>query len=364
MLLLAGCGKPQPGGGPPPDMAVLAVVAKVKPQSAQDRVSAVGEIAAAEQVHLVSEVDATLMEVLVNDGDPVKRGQILYRFDAGKLVALAAQAEARLSLAKSELERTRSLRASNTIPQQDVDRAQAEFLAAEAAALLARDNLEDAVVTAPLDGVLEDRPVSLGQFCTRGQHLGRLVQVDPVDLLFAVPERDAGRLAVGQSVRLRLEGGEPREGTIHYLAPELSGSTRALRVKARLANPDGQLRPGRFGTVEIEVARRENVIRIPESAVLLHGEKAQVVVMNAEGRAEFRPVTTGARGDAEVEVTGGLAADEIVVVEGHQKLGPGVRIQVSPKSSAYGVTPPAPSGAADAPSPGQRLPSEPAADGK
>ena len=346
-------------GGAPGDYPVNAVVALVKAETVADALRVVGQVQAAESVRLVSEVDATLIEVGVQDGDRVKKGQLLYKFDDHKFVAALAQSESRLVLAKSELERAQNLRATKTIPQQDVDRAQAEFRAADAAMVLAADNLADVVVTAPFDGVLEDRPVSLGQFCARGQDLGLLVQTDPLEITFDTPEREAGRLQAGQTAEFGSDAfpGQVFKAEITYLSPQVSMESRTLRAKARVPNADGRLKPGMFGAVSIILAQRPGVLRIPESAVSLHARTASVVVMDPEGKAEFRPVVTGRRGDNSVEITSGLKAGEKVVVEGYQKMGPGSKILVSPKSAAYGVNPPAAPDAAP-PAGVQALPKE------
>jgi RND family efflux transporter MFP subunit len=360
-FLVAGCGKPKQSGGPPADMPTLSVVAMVKEEEVADTLLGVGQVEAVEQIRLVSEVDATLVESKVEDGARVLKDQILYRFDDHKYIAALAQAEARLTLASAELERAKKLRADNTVPQADLDRAEAEFRAADAAVVLAKDNLEDTVVRAPISGVLDDRPVTQGQYCSRGQDLGTIVQIDPLDVTFNTPERDANRLVIGQSVVFKSDAvpGADFKGEVTYLSPQLDPTARTLRVKARISGADGRLRPGMFGSVEVVLRQRTGVIRIPETGVLFHGNTAQVVVMNEESRANFRPVTIGRRGDSTVEIVKGLKAGDRVVIEGHQKLSPNGKIMVSDKSSAFGVQPDpvAPSGDAPAPA-GTKLPAE------
>jgi RND family efflux transporter MFP subunit len=360
-FFVAGCGKPKQMGGPPADMPTLSVVVLVRESEVADTLLGVGQVEAVEQIHLVSEVDATLVESKVEDGARVLKDEVLYRFDDHKYISALAQAEARLTLAKAELERAKTLRADNTVPQADLDRAEAEYRAADAAVVLAKDNLEDTVVRAPISGVLDDRPVTQGQYCSRGQDLGTIVQIDPLDVTFNTPERDANRLAIGQSIEFKSDAvpGVRFKGEVTYLSPQLDSAARTLRAKARISGADGRLRPGMFGSVEVVLKRRAGVIRIPESGVMFHGNSAQVVVMNDESRANFRPVTIGRRGDSFVEIIKGLKAGERVVIEGHQKLMPNGKIQVSDKSAAFGVQPEAVAPAGDAPTPsGTKLPAE------
>lgn len=321
-------------------MQVLSVVAPVTTQPVGDVLDLVGDLQARDAVDLVSETDARLEEIGFEEGAAVAKGQLLFRFDDARLQAQLAQARAGHRLAEANLKRGEELRKSGTIPQQDFDQAEAAFRSAEATLALTVEDAADARIVAPFDGVITRRSVSVGQFVGRGQSLAALVQMDPLEIMFHVPERFIARLAPGQNVEFRnATGVDPREAEIVYLAPRLDAATRTLEVKARAANPDGTLRPGMFGRVRLTANVAPQACVIPAAALTLSAEGSRVVVMNAEGRAEFRPVTPGRRIDGMVEVTKGLVAGERVVVEGHQKLGPGVGILISPKSAAYGIEP-------------------------
>ncbi len=351
LSLLTGCGRPAGAqGGPPPDMQVLSVVAPVTIRPVGDVLDLVGDLQARDAVDLVSETDARLEEIGFEEGSAVTNGQLLFRFDDARLQAHLAQARASHRLAEVNHRRGEELSKSGTIPQQDFDQTEATFRSAEAMLTLARENAADARILAPFDGVITRRHVSAGQFLSRGQLLAALVRMDPLEVIFHVPERFTTRLAAGQKVEFHsTAGGDPREANIVYLAPRLDAATRTLEVKARTANPDGALRPGMFGRVRLTVNVNPVACVIPAAAQTLSAEGSRVVVMNAEGRAEFRPVTPGRRIDGMVEITAGLAAGERVVVEGHQKLGPGTRILISPKSAVYGIAPEAATNAMDRP---------------
>lgn len=340
LLALTGCGKPVAGtrGGPPPDMRVLAVVAPVATQPVGDVLDVVGDVVARDTVDLVSETDARLEEIGFEDGAMVEAGQLLFRFDDTRLQAMLEQARANHTLADSNLKRSTALRQSDTIPPQDLDQAEASFRSSEAALALAMKNAEDARIEAPFEGIVTRRLVSVGQFVGRGQVLASLVRVEPLEVVFHVPERFVGRLSLGQGIEFRdAPGGTAETAAIVYVSPRLDASTRTLEVKARLDNRQGTLRPGMFGRVRLTVNVSPEACVIPAAAVTLSAEGSRVVVMNAEDRAEFRAVTAGRRVDGLVEITEGLAAGERVVVEGHQKIGPGMGIDISPKSAVYGI---------------------------
>lgn len=342
--LLAGCGKPPPPEGMPSDFPVPSVVGKATREKLEERLPLVGSVRAKDRVVLQSEMEARVVEVAFAEGALVKAGQVLFRLDARREEAAVAEAEARLARAEADLNRGQSLLANQTIPPQEFDRLREAALASKANLELAVSRLEDATIKAPFDGMVGERAASVGQYVTRGGSLATLTRVDPLEVEFEVPERFISQLAPGQNLRLDTAAwpGEPFDARVSYLAPEVDMTSRTLRVKGDLANPDGKLRPGMFGTIELVFAARENALVIPEGAVQQMGEQAMVVVVGAEDKAEYRPVKTGLRLAGRVEITDGLKEGERVVVEGHQKIAPGATVITMPGSIKHGVEPPPP----------------------
>lgn len=340
---LPGCQKSSESAGPP-DYAVSAVIAAAEERSLEEKVLLVGSLATLEEVDLVSEIDARVVGLNFEEGVPVEAGQWLIQLDKRKLEASLAEMRARYDLAKANLERSANLLARQTISQQDYDQAAAEFDSAGALLLLAEEQLADATIVAPFNGVMTERLISLGQFTSRGEVLASLVAVDPLELHFNVPERTIGQLSLGQSIAFSVEAypGSTFHGQVAFLSPRVDQRSRTLLVKARVANADHRLKPGMFGRLELAFTAREKALVIPESALSYADDKSTVVVMNAEDRAEFREVEVGLRLAGEAEILAGLEAGERVVVEGFQKLGPGSRISISDKSSRYGIVPEAP----------------------
>lgn len=341
-LAAAGCGKPPAGaGGPPDDFAVSAVIAEAREETVQVTAALVGGLQARDAVDLVSEINARVEAILFTEGESVSAGQALVRLDDTKLKAQYTEAEARFALAETNFKRTGELLANQTISQQEFDQAKAEYTAAEATLALLASDLEDAVITAPFDGVVSERRVSLGQYLTVGTPVTRLVRLEPLEVAFEVPERYAGRIAAGQAVRFATVAlpGRILTGGVFFVDTLLDETTRSVLAKAEVANADRALKPGMVGTLDLVLDSHPGIV-IPESAVRYAGDQASVVVMNAEDRAEFRNVTVGERLPGMVEIREGLAAGERVVVEGFQKMGPGTKIMISPESAAYGIEAP------------------------
>ncbi|HMO50938.1 MAG TPA: efflux RND transporter periplasmic adaptor subunit [Kiritimatiellia bacterium] len=341
-FLLAGCGRPPPTGGPPSEFSVLAVVAPVAEEPLRATLQVVGTLRAPHDIEIVSEISATVRDVLFIEGEDVAAGQLLVRLDDVKLQARATEASARFRLARTNLERRRELLASQTISQQEFDQAEAEFDAAEALMKLAEREKQDAQILAPFAGKIGERRVSPGQWLTPGAPVTRLVQTDPMELEFRMPERHVDKIVMGQTVFIRAVGlpGAALEGQTFFMDPVVDETSRTVLVKARLANPDSRLKPGMFGQVDVVIAERERALILPDAAIRFRGDQAYVVVVNEEQRAEFRDVTVGHRMEERAEITAGLVAGERIVVEGFQKMGPGTAIDISPASARYGITPP------------------------
>jgi membrane fusion protein (multidrug efflux system) len=346
-MLLAGCGKPTASGGGGGDFPVNAVVAPVSEQELQEKIFLVGSLEAIEEIELVSEIDARVDEINFEEGEPVEKGEVLIRLDDRKLQAAVSEMRARFNLAKANLERSETLLKRETISQQDYDQAEAEFDGAQALLQLAEERLEDATISAPFDGVMTERLISLGQYMTRGQSMASLVVVNPLEVQFNVPERYIGQLAMDQQIEITVEAypGELFLGDVIFISPRVDRNTRTVLVKARIANEDRKLKPGMFGNLELIFKAREAALVIPEAAISYNSDQASVVVMNAEGKAEFRQVEVGIRLAGKAEIIDGLSDGERVVVEGFQKMRPGSTIQISVESREYGIDPEAATGA-------------------
>lgn len=344
LVATAGCGKPPAAGGPPGEFMVQAVVAPAVRDTVRNEVQVVGSLAARDTLDVVSEITAPVKEILFTEGEVVREGQEIARLDDEKLSARLAEAKARRQLAETNYGRAQELFQSQTISQQEFDQAKAEFDVAVAGYNLLARELEDTVIKAPFDGVVGARMVSPGQFMSVGQPVTRLVRLDPLEVNFRIPERYVGMIRNGQPVSMESVAmpGAAIEGTIFYVDPVIDTATRTVAAKARVANPDRTLKPGLFGNLKVVLEERQDALVIPESAVRYAGDQASVVVMNGEGKAEFRNVRVGQRAAGRVEITEGLAEGERVVVEGYQKMGPGTGIIISPASAKYGITPPAP----------------------
>ncbi|MFT7460383.1 MAG: membrane fusion protein (multidrug efflux system) [Planctomycetota bacterium] len=340
VLIAAACSEPpsqQNNKGPFPVNAVIAVAEQ---GAIQESLFLVGNLASRESIEIRSEIEAKITYIGFEEGASVNNGQVLFRLDDHKLEAQTAEAKARYEMAKNDDERGKSLLAKKTISVQRYDKFRFEMDAAKAALQLSKMRRADAVITASFAGRMDERKVSLGQFVNIGELLSTLIQTNPLEVEFNVPERYLGQLKTGQQIRITSVAyqGEAFEGEVFFISPQLDEQNRTVLMKANIDNSDGRLKPGMFANLELLFRATEDALIIPEQAISYQGDQASVVVMNSEDKAEFRDVAVGVRMSGQAEIQQGLIAGERIVVEGFQKMSPGTPIMISPKSEKYGIS--------------------------
>lgn len=323
--LLTACGPG--GGGPPPDMAIEVAVSRPDQLVVEDTLPAVGTIEPDERVVLQPKVSGLIQSIHFKEGQRVQQGDLLFRLDADKETALQAQAQAERDLALANLERAQTLAGSRAISRQELDQLAGTLAVRDATLELETRRLEERLIRAPFDGILGPREVSEGQYVNAGQSLVTLVQDAVVKVEFRIPERQLGRLRIGQLGRLSVSAypHQTFEGTISLVHPEVDLATRTIGARLVVLNPDGHLRPGMFARVDLVLGQREGALVVPESALIPALDSFSVYLVEEE-RARLRPVKLGVRLPGRVELREGLTPDSVVIVSGTQKLVDGIRV--------------------------------------
>ena len=333
VVWLAACGgEPESEGG----LGQPVTLGPVLAMDIVDRIEATGQLLAKEHAKIAAEVGGRITEVLIDEGARVETGAEVLAIDPERRglerdSARARADEARESLREQEREhrRMRDLRASKVASQTRLDQAETDLklaksrlLAAEAQLGVVERALRDATVTAPFSGLIARRTVSRGEFVAPGQELFELVALDPIEVEFHVNEVDSGRVAMGQTVGVRVSPfpDETFGATVTFVSPTIDTRTRTLRVKAQLENREGRLRPGLFARVDLGISSREGVLMVLEEAILQRADGAVVFRANGENRVERVVIETGVYHEGYVEVVKGLASGDIIVSRGQARL--------------------------------------------
>lgn len=331
----SGCREGPATGSGPLRPAIPVETGEVRGEDVDVLVEAVGSLEADQWVEVKARRSGRVRALPGREGERVEAGTPLVRLDDSDLSARLdqaraafAEADVRAGNAERSFERSVELRRKGVASEQDHDDMKAEFDRAVAALEVARANeafaaaeLAETVVEAPFAGVLGQLRVDPGAFVKEGESLGTLIDDDPLEMVFSLPERYVARVDRGLPVSVHVSSlpERPFPGEITFVAPAVDEENRTVTVKAEIPNPERLLRPGQFGSVEVRLERHPGAPVVPEEAIVPTAERLVVFVVE-DGAATARTVRTGVRLPGRVEVVSGLRPGEIVVVTGHEKL--------------------------------------------
>ncbi len=356
LAALGGCGQ-KPQGLPPAGPAEVVTI-KVAPQDVPVASEYVGQTQSSQAVTIAARVSGFLDKRTYVEGSVVRAGQVLFQMDPKPFQAQVDGAQAALSrqqaaydVASANLKRVQPLVAQNALSQKDLDDAKGQYEQAGAAVEQAKSQLEEAklnlsytTITSPVNGVSSFAAVADGTYVNaQNSQLTTVSVLSPMWINFSISENQyervrndvtAGRLRVPDSRELAVEivlvdgSVYPYRGRITFADPSYNSQTGTFLLRATVDNPQGVLRPNQYVRARLHGATRPDAILVPQRAVQQGAKGHYVWVVNAKGEAELRPVTMGDWNGDNWIVTQGLAAGDVVVVDGGQRLGQGAPVKV------------------------------------
>jgi len=355
MAGIAGCGKKAaPVAG---DIGVKSM--KVIQRDTPLKYEYTGFVEAKNDVQVKSKVTGTIVQKLVNGGDYVEAGQLLYVIDPRNYQnsvlnaqANLANAQATLTNAQRDAARYQTLYEQGAVSKQTADQYNTQLAQAQAAvnaqqAILASSQVDvsDTQIRAPFAGKIDTNPLAEGSFVTASSTvLTSISASNPMRVRFSVAQSDYLDLMKGNTnnanqltdVTLSLGDGNeyPQKGTVTQVDRGVSDSTGTLTLKADFDNPNGLLLPGMFANITLTGATIPNAVLIPQRAVSDVMYKHFVYVVNSDNTVDMKEVQLGARIGKLWLVKSGLNGDETVVVEGLQKLKQGAKVKTTPMTEA------------------------------
>jgi RND family efflux transporter MFP subunit len=365
LTLLTACDEANRYVAPPPPKVTVQLPLQ---ESVAPYLEATGNAAAVNTVKLVARVQGYVQEIKYQDGDFVKKGTPLfiiepepYKVKLEQAQAAEEGAKATLINAEAEFQRQQELQAKDVSTQANLDKARANRDTAHANVLQAQANTETAeinlgytTVSAPFDGVVTARKVSVGELVGGDQpsQLASIVQLQPIWVWFNLSERDIQKVRVhlaeqGLNVRdlvnkvpievgLQTETGYPHKGVLDYADPNVNQSTGTMQVRGIFENTDRGLLPGYFVRVRVPM-RPAPALLVPEVAIGSDQGGRYVLALNADNVVEQRRVQLGQTFGQMRAIESGLKPDERVVVAGIQDAIPGQKVDPqlqTPKSAA------------------------------
>jgi membrane fusion protein (multidrug efflux system) len=306
-------------------------VAKAEAAKVQDDAQAVGSLRSRQSVMLRPEVSGRIARIGFADGQRVRKGQLLLQLDDTLQRAEQKQAEAQLAIAQANYNRNRELVAQNFVAQRALDESSANLQVAQAQVQLARARVARMRVLAPFDATAGIKNVSVGDYVKDGADIVNLEDISALYSDFRLPERYLGRLQRGQRVDVTADAlpGRSYAAVIDAIDPQVDANGRSVLVRSRIDNAKLELRPGMFVRTRAVFSERADAVLVPEEALVPQGNKQFVIrVVNGKAGADGKPeqtsqrveVKTGLRRAGKVEIIEGIAANDVVVTAGQQRV--------------------------------------------
>jgi membrane fusion protein (multidrug efflux system) len=393
LLAALGCKKEEEAKAPPPPPLV-----KVAPSVSRDVpifVEAIGQTRGNEEIDISARVEGFLETMSFKEGSFVKKGQVLYTIDSSPFRANLAQAQANLAEAQAELVRKHQdvaryepLVQKNAVSVQEYETAvaqekaqQSAVMAAKAAVQRNQIDLGYSTVSAPTDGLIGITNVHPGTLVGVGQNtvLTHISKVDPIDVRFAIPEADYLKYArrreaaladagvpdggvappgKGTPFQMFLADGSqhPYPGWLVFVDRNVDAATGTIRLEAAFPNPGALIRPGQYARVRASVELKKDAVLVAQRSVAEAQGISSVAVVKPDDTIEIRTVKPADRVGDLVVIESGLKPGERVVVEGIQKVKPGLKVkaetvtleELSHIDDQTGANAPAPDAGADA----------------
>lgn len=309
--------------------ATIVEIASVTVGRVNDAVRAVGTLQANESVMIRPEIPGLITRVLFTEGQAVEKGMVLIELDDSELQAQVADADAQLKIARLTYDRMMQLTGNQNpfISEQQIDQAISTLGTAKANYALYQTRLAKTRIRAPFAGYVGIRRISPGDYVQPGQDLVNLEDVMTLKIDFKIPETFLTRLSIGQRIEIITDADptHPCTGEIYVLDPRVDSSSRAVRVRARVPNTGGKLRPGLFANVNLILSEQTDALLVPEEAVIPQRDRSFVYRVE-DATARWTEVALGMRQGGLVQVLQGLHEGDRIIRVGHHKVKDGVTV--------------------------------------
>lgn len=286
-------------------------------------------LSAEAEAEVISKASGVILEILVEEGDRVKAGQVLARLESDRQRLSLKQSEANLRKLESDFKRQREMFERKLIPQDAFERARYDLDTQRATYDIAKLELSYTEIRAPIDGVVSRRSVKLGNLVQPNQSLFKIDDFDPLEAFINVPEREMRLIAAGQPVQMLVDALPEAvfTGSVDRVSPVVDATTGTFRVVAQFRDESGRLRSGMFGRVRIVYDQRADALVVPRAALVGDVADASLYVIE-DDTAKRRKVRLGYTDGGQVEVIEGVSEGEQVVTLGQAALRDGAKVQV------------------------------------
>ena len=335
-----------PGGGGFPRVPMTVELGTAKRADLAAHLTVVGNLIGLQTVDVAPRIQGRLISMSVDMGDPVRRGQVIAKVEDREIAEQVRQAEASMEVSKATIrqreadlnvaqlnfDRSKNLFERQLLAKQALDDAESRYLAAVAQVDLAKAqqaqndarlqelkfNLNNTIITSPVDGFIGKRNVDPGAMVSTNIAVASVVDISRLKLVVNVVEKDLRMVNAGDVGVVEVDAypGETFNGRIARVAPVLDPATRTASIEIEIPNPGYRLKPGMYARISLTVEERKNVLVAPKIAVIDFESKRGVWVPTEDARAKFVPVQLGIEGTDTIEIVSGLKEGDSFITTG------------------------------------------------
>ncbi len=281
------------------------------------------------EADVIARVAGEVREILVEEGDEVREGQILARLDGDRLRLELNESAARLRRLQRDYERNVNLREQGLISEGDFDRIKYDLEALQAEHNLASLELDYTQVRAPIDGVISERFIKLGNTLSVNDATFRVTSLDPLVAYLFVPEREFQNITAGQPVGLDIDAldGPPIIASVTRVSPIVDPVTGTFKITIEIYDEQRRIKPGMFARIGVVYDTHVNALQVPRSALVEDLGEVSVFVVE-DGIAVRRVVETGFTATGMVEIVSGITDGDEIITAGQVGLQPDARVEI------------------------------------
>jgi len=308
--------------------AITVNIKVVESSTFQNRIQVSGSIISNEEVELHTETSGKVVNIAFKEGQKVKKGDLLLKVNDAELQAQLSKTEIKKKLAEDKEYRQRVLLSKKGISQEIYESALNDLNAAVADIENIKAQIAKTEIKAPFDGTIGLRYVSEGSYISPSSQIANLQNLNQVKIDFAVPQRYASAISMGSKVKIKTVTGKEYDVKVYALEQKIDPSTRALKVRAIHSNEKGELMPGSYVTVYIDLNDIANAVVIPTQALALD-ISGEIVYLYSNGKAVSRKVESGIRTESDIQIVKGISPGDTVITSGIMQLRPGARVKIA-----------------------------------
>ena len=274
-------------------------------------------IEAIAEADVIAKVDGEVRKLHVEEGDIVRKTQVLATLDGDRLRLELSESQARLRKMQRDFQRNKELQAKGLISEGDFEKIQYDLEALEASYNLASLELDYTQIRAPIAGVISERYLKLGNTIRAGEPVFRVTSLEKLVAYMYIPEREFRQIAAGQPVQISVDAvpGPATIAAVTRISPIVDPATGTFKITIEMGGDDQRLKPGMFGRMSIVYDKHENVLQIPRSAIIESTNTSSVFVVE-DNIGIRKTIETGFSSGGMVEITSGLNGDESVITVG------------------------------------------------